>query len=183
MEVDELLLLLIFLLICLLILLAVLIVQISSRENEYKIWQAYHDIHVSDGIDVVNGQYGSGKGSVFKGVVLRGTVLVDEKGPILQLAFYLPSRNRHCRLPVDDRGILFGREPWECSPSYPDTLFPEDQMVSRQHCTIYAWKGSLYIRDEHSTYRTFVNGRPIVKDVQLYTGDIIRLGETELIIE
>ena len=183
MGTDELLLLLILLLVCLLILLAILVMKISRRENEYKVWHAYRDIHVSNGVDVVNGQYGSGKGSMFQGVVLKGTILVEQKIPESCLSFYSLSRNHHSRLSVDERGILFGREPWEYSPSYSDTLFPEDPMVSRHHCTIYAWKGSLYIRDEHSTHRTFVNGRAIDKDTLLHQGDRIQIGKTELIIE
>ncbi len=183
MGMDELLLLLILFMVCLLVLLAVLVIRISSRENEYKVWHAYRDIHVSNGVDVVNGQHGSGKGSIFHGVVLKGTFVVEQKMPKSFLAFYLPSRNCHSRLPLDARGVLFGREPWEYSPSYPDTLFPEDLMVSRQHCTVYAREGSLYIRDERSTYKTFVNGRAIEKDTLLHPGDRIQIGKTEFIIE
>ena len=53
------------------------------------------------------------------------------------------------------QGVTIGREP-------PDPRFTiHNDEVSRQHATMYAKDGMLYVRDEDSTNGTFLNGRSV----------------------
>ncbi|MFI6955835.1 FHA domain-containing protein [Nocardia sp. NPDC050408] len=56
-----------------------------------------------------------------------------------------------------------------------------DLSVSRHHATMYRDEyGNLWLRDEHSTRGTWVNGKRVDPDagpVQLHPGDMIRMGE------
>ena len=56
---------------------------------------------------------------------------------------------------------------------------PKDTALSGVHCTLLAKSGKIFIRDEHSTNGTFVNGVPISGNFQLNQDDVILLGSYE----
>lgn len=57
-----------------------------------------------------------------------------------------------------------------------------DLMVSRRHCQIERTRNNyFYIKDLHSTNKTFVNTRMIEDVVKLEVGDIIGVGDTALL--
>jgi hypothetical protein len=60
-----------------------------------------------------------------------------------------------------------------------DVVLP-DEMVSRQHATVWVQAGRLYIRDDGSTNGTWVNERRISAPTLLRPGDRVRLGQTVL---
>lgn len=55
-----------------------------------------------------------------------------------------------------------------------------DPAVSRYHCWITHEMGAVLIEDLASVNGTFVNGTRVVKRVALKTGDVVRIGETEI---
>lgn len=54
-----------------------------------------------------------------------------------------------------------------------------DSIVSGKHCTFVFEDDRLYLRDEHSTNGTKVNGRKIAEPRALHTGDVIAIGRRE----
>jgi pSer/pThr/pTyr-binding forkhead associated (FHA) protein len=70
----------------------------------------------------------------------------------------------------------------------PDVdLLPLDpqQTVSRRHARITRREGRYYIEDLGAFNRTRVNGAPLVphQEVELHSGDLLRLGNVELRFE
>lgn len=56
---------------------------------------------------------------------------------------------------------------------------PKDTALSSVHCTLLVKNGKIFIKDEHSTNGTFVNGVPISGNFQLNQDDVILLGSYE----
>ena len=65
----------------------------------------------------------------------------------------------------------------------PDADFPiEHPTVSALHCELVLTERGVFLRDLESTNGTFVNGRK-VREVQLAAGQILRVGDVELLVE
>lgn len=60
----------------------------------------------------------------------------------------------------------------------------DDPLVSRKHALIEHVGGSYYITDLGSTNGTYLNNQPVPSNqrLELKSGDIIRIGKTELIV-
>lgn len=56
---------------------------------------------------------------------------------------------------------------------------PKDTALSSVHCTLFVKNGKIFLKDEHSTNGTFVNGVPISGNFQLNQDDVILLGSYE----
>lgn len=65
-----------------------------------------------------------------------------------------------------------------------NAIIVADQKVSKFHALLTFNKGRVQIRDSGSRNGTLVNGKPISseKQVTLKAGDILRLGDTEIVI-
>lgn len=62
-------------------------------------------------------------------------------------------------------------------------VISDDPLVSRKHALIEHSKGIYYLSDLGSTNGTYLNNQPIGKNkVELKSGDVIRIGKTELSI-
>ena len=74
------------------------------------------------------------------------------------------------------KNIYIGRND-SCAISIKD-----DPLVSRKHALIEHTNGSYYISDCCSTNGTYVNNQPVPGDqkVEIKSGDVIRIGKTEL---
>ena len=55
--------------------------------------------------------------------------------------------------------------------------------VSGKHCEVTARGGRFYVRDLGSSNHTYVNGRIIKGETELRTGNLLRIGEVELLVE
>ena len=55
--------------------------------------------------------------------------------------------------------------------------------VSGKHCEVTARGGRFYVRDLGSSNRTYVNGRIVGDETELRTGNLLRIGEVELLVE
>ena len=75
----------------------------------------------------------------------------------------------HC-VPLHPGEFVFGRGP-ECY------VRPNSELVSRQHCLVkLAEDGALSVRDLGSANGTLVNGRRLIGETTLQTGDRLQLG-------
>lgn len=72
-------------------------------------------------------------------------------------------------LPLPRGGLTIGR-------SRSNQLQIHDRSVSRTHARIIFTRHGVYIKDENSTYGTYVNGQRIYRPVQLKHGDRIQFG-------
>ena len=73
-----------------------------------------------------------------------------------------------------DTPAILGRDSHSCS-----VVLDMDRSISAKHCKIYGRYTEVFVEDVGSANHTFVNGRQTDGAVQLYSGDIIRLGRSE----
>ena len=84
-------------------------------------------------------------------------------------------KNTNKKYDIDlDDSYTIGR-----SGSKSKLAMPNDTALSSLHCTLIAKNGKVYLRDEHSTNGTFVNGVPISGNFELNQDDVILLGSYE----
>ncbi|MFQ5638769.1 MAG: FHA domain-containing protein [bacterium] len=62
-------------------------------------------------------------------------------------------------------------------------LVIEDKRVSRKHLRIEYTNGNYYLEDRKSAFGTMLNGRPLLRRVQIVNGDDITLGDVNLLFE
>lgn len=73
--------------------------------------------------------------------------------------------------------VIIGR-----NPSYCTLLLNGDNSISGRHCGIYVRRGHFYIRDLNSSNGTKVNGIPLAEEIEIRTGDVVKLGRAEYTI-
>ena len=91
------------------------------------------------------------------------------------LVIACPQSGRDFR--VVGHGIRIGRDSVEC-----DVVLP-DEKISRQHAYIERQDITYYLYDLGSANGTFVNGERVTTRLRLKDGDIVRVGDTELIFK
>jgi pSer/pThr/pTyr-binding forkhead associated (FHA) protein len=74
-----------------------------------------------------------------------------------------------------ERELILGREDAD--------ILIEDPEVSRRHAIVRRSGDGLVIEDSGSTNGTFVNGTPISGPTQLSPGDLVRVGQSEFVLE
>ena len=73
--------------------------------------------------------------------------------------------------------VIIGRNPSCCT-----LLLNGDNSISGRHCGIYVRRGHFYIRDLNSSNGTKVNGIPLAEEIEIRTGDVVKLGRAEYTI-
>lgn len=73
--------------------------------------------------------------------------------------------------------VIIGRNPNNCT-----LLINGDNSLSGRHCGIYVRRGHFYIRDLNSSNGTKVNGILLADEIEIRTGDIVKLGRAEYLI-
>ena len=58
-----------------------------------------------------------------------------------------------------------------------------DDNASRKHCQIRHWAGKYLVEDLQSKNGTFVNGNKITKEWPLNDGDLIAVGDTQIVFK
>ena len=58
-----------------------------------------------------------------------------------------------------------------------------DYSISKRHCKIFRDKGKIYIQDLNSTNGTFINENSIIGSCEIHSGDKVKLGRVEFLIE
>ena len=74
--------------------------------------------------------------------------------------------------------VIVGRNPHMCT-----LLIGGDNSISGKHCGIYVKTGVFYIKDLGSSNGTKVNGIPLSGELEIHTGDIVKLGRKEYLVE
>ena len=74
---------------------------------------------------------------------------------------------------------LTGRYSLGRSASKAQLAFPKDTALSGLHCTFYVQDKKIYLKDEHSTNGTFVNGVPITGSYAIEKDDTLIIGSNE----
>lgn len=57
-----------------------------------------------------------------------------------------------------------------------------DDFCSRKHALLFWENNSFFVEDLNSTNGTFVNNQRITGKIELHNGDVIALGETEIVV-
>lgn len=74
---------------------------------------------------------------------------------------------------------LMGKYSLGRSASKAQLTFPNDTAMSGLHCTFYVQDKKIYLKDEHSTNGTFVNGVPITGSYAIEKDDTLIIGSNE----
>lgn len=85
------------------------------------------------------------------------------------------NRGKRIELPSQDI-VSLGRSAERCD------VVVEGDTISGKHCTLERGVNGFIVKDLESTNRTWVNGEPILV-TEVYRGDTISLGDTELVID
>jgi pSer/pThr/pTyr-binding forkhead associated (FHA) protein len=75
---------------------------------------------------------------------------------------------------LDSSAVTLGRAPEN------DLVLDTDEFASVQHARIEPRRDGVWVEDLESTNGTFVNGVKLTRPRKLTTGDVIRVGETDL---
>lgn len=90
---------------------------------------------------------------------------------------YNEGSNRGKRIDLPSQDIIsLGRSAERCD------VVVEGDTISGKHCTLERGSTSFIVKDLESTNKTWVNGEPILA-TEVYRGDTIGLGDTELVLE
>ncbi len=118
------------------------------------------------------------------------TEIVDQKGrggtlllwnqhtppcQIILTDVHTPSKSFQVSL---DQPVRIGRNDELCS-----VVLDYDRSVSGKHCEISAKDGRFYVKDLHSSNKTYVNGSEITTETEIVSGSILKLGRLELRFE
>lgn len=85
------------------------------------------------------------------------------------------NRGKRIELPSQD-SISLGRSAERCD------IVVEGDTISGKHCTLERTPSCFIVKDLDSTNKTWVNGEPILA-AEVYRGDTISLGDTELLLD
>jgi general secretion pathway protein E len=77
--------------------------------------------------------------------------------------------------------VVLGRDPVTVGRHPENQIVVNDKLASRFHCVIEQTAEGFLLRDLGASNPTLVNGRPI-KSVLLRTGDVVRVGLSELVV-
>lgn len=101
----------------------------------------------------------------------------EEATPVVRLRV-LVSPALRAGEPLDVRGhLLIGRS------AENGVVLEADTAVSARHATVESRPDGLWVTDVGSTNGTVVNGKRISAPQRLGRGDLVRIGETELVVE
>jgi pSer/pThr/pTyr-binding forkhead associated (FHA) protein len=88
-----------------------------------------------------------------------------------------PSLDPGSSIQVDSGPITIGRT------GQNDVVLDGDEFASARHARVEARGDGVWVQDLESTNGTFVNGSRVVGAERLSTGDVLRVGETDLRLE
>lgn len=134
------------------------------------------DVYISGGMNPDTGRLCSDKsyfkynGNTVSTVVVNGNY---NQAASLSVTLYDVKKDNEYSLVINDFAII-GRKK-DCSD-----LEICDSLVSKQHCMFSLYGGNLYISDLNSSNHTYLNGVIVTGEKQCKSGDIVKIGNTEL---
>lgn len=139
------------------------------------------EIHFSGGADLDNGRLSSDY-NYFKGVsgVLGDTLVVDERrSSASDSERYVVIKNlangKSEKVMIME-GLVIGRS------NEKGVYSINDKAVSKNHCGLTVKNRKLYLSDLNSSNHTYLNGIRVYQDAEVNNGDIIKIGNTKLMI-
>lgn len=162
--------------IILILVIAIAILLKSRKNNKFR-----SDIHISGGVDVDTGQMISDNNYfIGMGDDQRDTIVVgakSQKSVYITLINMNSETRKEYNINLSNR-IIIGRV-------YAKGILTidNDSMISHQHCALYLNGGNVYIEDLHSANHTFLNDDIVMNPKICYDGDLIRIGQTNLMIQ
>lgn len=135
------------------------------------------EIHFSGGADTDRG-YISYDNNFFKGTgnFIQETMVIGRSASLNSVSFTV-NRSAPITVSLRDNQLVFGRDRREGIYTIAG-----DPMISKLHCRLFRYNGALYLEDLNSSNHTFLNGSMIYAAMPVNQGDMIRIGNTELII-
>ena len=88
-----------------------------------------------------------------------------------------PSLDAGSEIALDSAPLMVGRG------GSNDVVLDGDEFASSQHARIEARGDGVWVQDLESTNGTFVNGERVLGARRMAKGDVLRVGETDLILE
>jgi hypothetical protein len=88
-----------------------------------------------------------------------------------------PSLDEGDEFPVNSAPVTLGRG------GQNDLVLSGDEFASARHARIEARRDGVWVQDLESTNGTYVNGARVVGARRIAAGDVLRVGETDLIVE
>ena len=79
-------------------------------------------------------------------------------------------------IPFDKASLAVGRKA-------DNDIVIDNPAISGHHCRISVQGGTYFVEDLDSTNGTFVNGSRVAGAQRLGAGDVLRVGETDLVVE
>lgn len=159
--------------------LAVLIIAVGIVFSNKK--RKPSEIHFSGGADLENGRLSSDN-NYFKGVsgALSETFVVDEhRSAASDFNRYVVIKNlanSSSEKVVIKDSLVVGRANEKGMYSI------NDKSVSKNHCSLTVKNRKLYLSDLNSSNHTYLNGIQVRQDAEVHSGDIIKIGNTKLMI-
>jgi pSer/pThr/pTyr-binding forkhead associated (FHA) protein len=89
----------------------------------------------------------------------------------------LVMRGTNDRFPLTQSVSKIGRDQTNSIP------LPKDSYISRHHAWVLFIKGNYWVEDLGSTNGTLLNGEVLNERKQIFPGDCLKLGRTELVFE
>jgi predicted component of type VI protein secretion system len=94
----------------------------------------------------------------------------------LSLVVLTPGKTQGVAIPITLSQFVIGRDP-QCN------LRPASALISKRHCVIIQRKNQVFLRDFDSTNGSFVNDQPVQNEVELHTGDTLKVGPLEFRVQ
>ncbi|MBR5090020.1 MAG: FHA domain-containing protein [Ruminiclostridium sp.] len=90
----------------------------------------------------------------------------------------IDNQSRRFTKSISVEGVSVTRE--KSSDDTPQIVIDYDKSISRNHCTLFLKEDMVYIRDNGSLNKTYVNGKTAETEIRLKEGDILKLGRVKL---
>lgn len=166
--------LIIILIVLLLAVTVVLIVSFASGKKSNP-----SEIHYSGGANIDDGRI-STDGNYFKGMssaVEKTVVVYENRRPTSDFGMRLEIRNKYTGQKDElmvRKQLVFGRSNGQ------GIYLVDDKAASRTHCMLTVKNRRFFLTDLNSSNHTFLNGRQINSETEVFSGDELRVGNTRL---
>ena len=138
------------------------------------------EVIVRNGVNVKTGIIGSGAGSYFDPESsMEPTILVDQQNQIRWHIRFMNSGTGEQYQYSFFGSMSIGRSAAEYAGE-TKLVLPADRMVSKTHCYISEYNGTLMVSDAGSRNHTWLNGRRVKQSRPLQNGDELTIGSTKL---